>query len=135
MDLVTLAATTSIGVFVVSVVTAIAKAYHGQKRLEETQAAVIKRLGDLENKEFMTVGLHERDQEYCRAEVYKDISALEIAISRVEQRIDRSEAQRDLAREEDVKWKTEMAKNIAEISAILKNEMYHHHKAEGYHGP
>jgi len=118
-DLTTIASGTIILTFIGTIAGYVARLWYNHRKLTE-------RVETLEKEGFMSEKVHLKEQQICRAEVYKDISALESAIARVEGRLDRGEVARDEARKEDVQWKEEMAKQLAEIGALLKNEMYHH---------
>jgi hypothetical protein len=129
MDITVLASASVVATFLAGTVAYVAKLWYSHKKL-------IERVSDLENKRFLTVIDHDKERQICRAEVYRDVSALENAIVRVESRLDRSESQRDKAREEDIIWKQEMSKSLAEIGAILKNELYHQRmNSKAYKGP
>lgn len=127
----TLASLSVVATFLMTIVGYIARLWFNHRKLLE-------RVEALEKQKYLTTLEHDRVQSLCRTDIYKDIAALEGAITRVELRLDKSEEQRDKAREEDQRWKESLAKDVSEISAILKNEIYHQrlgYNLKTYKGP
>lgn len=90
----------------------------------------IKKLGErveaLEIKEaqisgdYLTKGEHEDMSAAIQRQIYKDMSALEEKIEAINLKLEKGEAQRELTRAEDLKWKSEMQKTVVEIHTIVQ---------------
>lgn len=125
----TLASLTVVIGFIGSVIAYMAKQWHNYKVLSDR----VRTLEKSENKilgDYMTKGDHAEMQNNCKQAVYRDMRALEEKIESVDKRIEQGEAQRELARAEDLKWKAEMQEAVVEIRTIVKQELYYKRKEE-----
>lgn len=105
---------TMVGSFIIGTVGYLARQWYNIKK-------VMERVQRIEEHEATYVT--RRDHERLDRDIYRDLKALEKKIESIDNRLEKGETQREQARAEDLKWKTEMQEVVVEIRTIVKRKL------------